>query len=170
MKRRPDSSEFAEYYLTYVSKVPEGDIRHTLHEQAAAARAMLEQIPEARVSHRYGPDKWSIRQVVSHVNDTERVFTFRALWFARGLEPALPSFDQNDAIVGAGADDRDWAGLIHEFTSIRSATLDLFDSLGSDAWLRRGIASGNPFSVRALAWITAGHVEHHLGLLRERYL
>lgn len=167
---RPDHSEFADYYLTYVSKVPEGDIRSTLRDQAVAARAMLEQIPEARAGHRYGPDKWSIRQVVSHVNDTERLFTFRAFWFARALEESLPSFDQDEAIKQSGADQRDWAGLIHEFVSIRSATLDLFDSLDIDAWQRRGMASGNPFSVRALAWITAGHVEHHLRLLRERYL
>jgi hypothetical protein len=98
------------------------------------------------------------------------VFTFRAFWFARGLEPALPSFDQDEAIKGAVADEREWPGLIHEFSAIRSATIDLFDSLDTEAWQRRGVASGNQFTVRALAWITAGHVEHHLGLLRERYL
>lgn len=170
MNRRPDQSEFAEYYLTYVSKVPDGDIRRTLREQGLTARAMLEAIPAPKAGHRYGPDKWSIRQVVSHINDTERVFAFRAFWFARGLEPSLPSFDQDEAIKGAVADEREWPGLIHEFTAVRSATVDLFDSLDTEAWPRRGIASGNPFTVRALAWITAGHVEHHLGLLRERYL
>jgi hypothetical protein len=170
MNHRPDDSEFAEYYRTYVRKVPEGDIRRTLREQADSAVAMLEQIPESMARHRYGPDKWSIRQVLSHVNDTERVFTFRAFWFARALAPALPSFDQDEAMRGAVADDRNWAGLIHEFKSVRAATIDLFDSLDSEAWSRHGIASDNHFTVRALAWITAGHVEHHLMLLRERYL
>lgn len=170
MNRRPDHSEFADYYQTYVSKVPDGDIRRTLREQAEAARAMLEQIPAPKAGFRYGPDKWSIRQVVSHINDTERIFAFRALWFARGLEGALPSFDQDEAIKGAVADDREWTGLIHEFTTVRAASIDLFDSLDPAAWSRQGIASGNPFTVRALAWITAGHVEHHLRLLRERYL
>ena len=170
MNSRPDSTEVADYYMTYVSKVPEGDIRRTLRDQALSTRHMLEQIPAPKAGHRYGPDKWSIRQVVNHVNDTERVFAFRAFWFARGLEPALPSFDQDEAVKRAVAEEREWTGLIHEFTSVRAATIDLFDSLDREAWLRRGVASGNPFTVRALAWITAGHVEHHLGILRERYL
>lgn len=170
MITRPDTSEFADYYLTYVSKVPDGDIRRTLRDQAGTAAAMLEAISPSKAAYRYAPDKWSVRQVLSHINDTERVFTFRAFWFARGFEPALPSFDQDEAVKTALADGRDWDGLVHEFKAIRSATLDLFDSLDNEAWARKGMASGNPFTTRALAWITAGHVEHHLRLLHERYL
>lgn len=170
MISRPDPTEYAEYYHTYVSKVPEGDIRRTLRDQAGTAAAMFEAISPSKAGFRYAPDKWSIRQVLSHINDTERVFTFRAFWFARGLPAELPSFDQDECVRMALADERDWDGLVHEFRAIRSASLDLFDSLDTVAWTRKGVASSNPFTVRALAWITAGHVEHHIRLLHERYL
>jgi hypothetical protein len=124
---------------------------------------------EERSLHRYAPDKWSIRQVLSHINDTERAFTFRALWFARGFDEPLASFDQNVAIAAAGADERSWTSHVDEWRTIRAATLTLFRHLPADAWLRRGVASGNPFTVRALAYITAGHVTHHLRILKERY-
>jgi hypothetical protein len=170
MITRPEPGEFTEYYQTYVSKVPEGDIRRTLRDQAGTAAAMLEQISASKAGYRYAPDKWSIRQVLSHINDTERVFTFRAFWFARGFPTELPSFDQDDCVRTALADERDWEGLVQEFRAIRAASLALFDSLDTVAWSRQGVASGNRFTVRALAWITAGHVEHHLRGLHERYL
>jgi hypothetical protein len=119
---------------------------------------------------RYASDKWSIRQVLSHINDTERLFVFRALWFARALDEPLPSFDQNVAIASAGADERSWRSHVDEFRAIRTATLSFFRHLPAEAWMRRGTASGNPFTVRALAYITAGHVTHHSRILRERYL
>lgn len=119
---------------------------------------------------RYAPDKWSIRQVMNHVNDTERVFVFRALWFARGFDEPLPSFDQDVAVTFAGADARSWASHLEEFATVRAATMTFFRSLPEGAANRNGIASGNPFSVRALAYIIAGHVEHHLKILRKRYL
>ncbi len=104
-----------------------------------------------------------------HVNDTERLFAFRAFWFARGLDSSLPSFDQDAAVPLAGADARSWASHIEEFQAVRGATLTLFRGLPDDAWARRGIASGNPFTVRALAYICAGHVAHHVGVLKDRY-
>ncbi len=104
-----------------------------------------------------------------HVNDTERLFAFRAFWFARGLESPLPSFDQDAAVPLAGADERSWASHIEEFQTVRAATLTLFRNLPDDAWTRRGVASGNPFTVRALAYICAGHVAHHVGVLKDRY-
>ena len=119
---------------------------------------------------RYEAGKWSIREVMAHVNDTERLFVFRALWFARGLDLPLPSFDQDVALRAAGADARSWTSHIDEFASIRAATVAFFAHLPEDAWGRRGTASGNPFTVRALAYICAGHVAHHAGLLGERYL
>lgn len=167
---RPEPTEFAEYYLTYVNQVPAGDIREVLAAQATDVLPLFEGISEDRSTGRYAPDKWTIRQVLSHLNDTERVFTFRALWFARAFEPPMPSFDQNVAIASAGADNRTWASHVEEFKAIRSATLALFKSLPEDAWDRKGIASGHPVSVRALAFITAGHVAHHARILRERYL
>jgi hypothetical protein len=120
--------------------------------------------------HRYARDKWSIREVVSHLSDTERLFTFRAMWFARGFDSELPSFDQDVAIVGARADARPWKDIVEEFGAVRGATIPFFASVPDDAWDRRGIASGYSFSVRALAFIATGHVAHHLNILRERYL
>jgi DinB superfamily len=170
MRIRPDRSEAAPYYFTYIDKVPEGDICGTLEAQAGEALAFFQGIDDARAGDRYAPDKWSIAEVVNHLNDCERVFAFRAFWFARGFSSPLPSFDQNDALRQAGVAGRPWAGHIDEFRAVRSATLPFFAELPPEAWERRGIASDNPFSVRALAYIIAGHVEHHIALLKERYL
>jgi len=166
---RPDRTESAEYYFTYIDQVPAGDIRKFLETQAGETAAMLRSISDDASLGRYAPDKWSIREVVSHINDAERVFTFRAFWFARGYDSALPSFDQDVAVKTANADQRAWHEHVDEFDSIRAATVALFSSLPDEAWSRRGIASGNPFSVRALAFVTAGHVAHHIRILRERY-
>lgn len=167
---RPDRAEAAEYYFTYINQVPEGDIGRILETQEPEAVQLLRSISEEQSLHRYAPGKWSIREVVSHINDTERLFTFRALWFARGFDSALPSFDQDVAIRGASADDRALSTHVEEFRAVRAATRALFQHMPADAWMRRGVASGNPFTVRALAFITAGHVTHHVKLLRERYL
>jgi DinB family protein len=169
MNKRPERSEAAEYYFTYIDKVADGDIGRILESQSVEFPALLEPIPEAQSNYRYAADKWSIREVVAHVNDCERLFVFRAFWFARRLDSPLPSFDQNVALKEAGANQRSWRGHIDEFRAIRAATLSFFRNLPSDAWDRRGIASDNPFTVRALAYITAGHVMHHVGLLNERY-
>jgi hypothetical protein len=166
----PDRTEAAEYYFTYIHQVPAGDINAVLHGQLAGTLAFLNAISEERSRHRYAPGKWSIREVLGHMNDTERLFVFRALWFARGLDAPLPSFDQHVAASLAGADDRSWRGHVDEFRAVRAATLSLVDNLPADAWMRRGVASDNPFTVRALAFITAGHVAHHVRILRERYL
>lgn len=166
----PDRTEAAEYYFTYIDKVGAGDIRELIRAQEAETVSFLATIDEKKSLYRYEPEKWSIREVVSHLNDTERVFVFRALWFARGFDTPLPSYDQNVAIGGAHADERPWKEHIDEFRAVRSATIALFDSLPDEAWGRGGIASGNPVTVRALAYITAGHLTHHLGVLREKYL
>jgi hypothetical protein len=166
----PDRTEAAEYYFTYINQVPAGDICEILARQAGDTLTLLRGISEERSLYRYAPDKWSVRQLLSHVNDTERVFVFRALWFARGFDTPLPSFDQDMAIWGAGADERAWSSHLDEFGAVRSATSSFFESLADDAWGRRGVASGNPFTVRALAYVTAGHVAHHMRVLRERYL
>lgn len=170
MTTAPDRIEAAEYYFTYIDQVPAGDIREILEAQVGETLALLEGISEEDSLRRYALGKWSIRQVLSHVNDTERAFVFRALWFARGFDSPLPSFDQDVAIAAAGADERPWKSHVEEFRSVRAATLSFFRNLPADAWARRGIASGNPFTVRALAWIVAGHVTHHARILRERYL
>ena len=167
---RPDRTEAAEYYFTYIDQVGAGDIREILAAQADEARALFERISDEASTRRYAPGKWTIRQVLSHVNDTERLFVFRALWFARGFDSPLPSFDQDVAIAAAAADHRPWRSHVDEFRAIRAATVPFFGTMPDEAWTRRGVASGNPFSVRALAYIAAGHVAHHLRLLGERYL
>lgn len=166
----PDRTEAAEYYFTYIDKVGAGDICQILAAQSAETLAILQGISEEKSLHRYAPEKWSIRQVLSHLNDAERLFVFRAFWFARGFDSHLPSFDQNIAASAADADARSWSSHIEEFRAVRAATLCFFQSLAADAWTRRGVASGNPFTVRALAYITAGHVTHHMRILQERYL
>lgn len=166
----PDRTEAAEYYFTYIDQVPSGDIATVLETQSREIAAFLRSISDADSLRRYAPDKWSMRQVVSHINDAERVFSFRAFWFARGFDTPLPSFDQSIAISTANADERPWQSHIAEFTEIRSATQALFAGLPDEAWSRRGTASGNPFTVRALAYTVAGHVAHHVRILRERYL
>jgi len=166
----PDRTEAVEYYFTYIDQVPPGDICRTLAAQSAETLTLLRAIPEQRSLHRYAPEKWSIRQLVSHVNDAERMFGFRAFWFARAFDTPLPNFDQDVAASVAAADARSWSSHVQEFQAIRGATLALFDNLPEQAWQRRGVASGNSFSVRALAFITAGHVTHHMRVLRERYL
>ena len=166
----PDQSEYAEYYRTYTSQVPAGDIRHNLESQATETLKLLRGISEERSMHRYAPGKWTIREVASHINDTERLFVSRAFWFARRFDSPLPDFDQEIALAASSAHDIPWARHVAEFGAVRAATTHFFRNLTDAAWSRSGIAGGNPFTVRALAWITAGHVAHHIGLVKERYL
>ena len=170
MDRRPGPEEAAEYYFKYIERVPPGDIGAALLTQLADGLTFLKGISEEQSTRRYADDKWTIKQVLSHVSDTERVFAFRALWFARGFTEPLPSFDQNTAIASAGADARSWNSHVDEFREVRDATLALFDSMPAEGWDRGGVASGKHVTVRALAFITAGHAAHHFTILRERYL
>ncbi len=170
MTGRPDSSEAAPYYFAYIDLVPGDDPLAAIETQLDEALLLFLKISEEKSLHRYAPDKWSIRQLLNHVTDTERVFCFRALWFARGFDTPLPSFDQNIAVAGAEADRIPWSAHVEEFRRVRLATISLFRNLPPGAWLRTGIASEKRFSVRALAFLTAGHVIHHLNILRDRYL
>jgi len=166
----PDRTEAAEYYFRYIDLVPPGAICEQLATQGEETLALLRGIDAERSLSRYAADKWSIREVINHLNDTERLFVFRAFWFARGFDSPLPSFDQNVAAAAAAADQRAWISLVEEFAAVRAATVTFFQTLPGAAWGRRGVASGNPFSVRALAFLSAGHVIHHLAILRQRYL
>jgi hypothetical protein len=169
MRTRPDRTEAAPFYFTYIDKVPDGDIVDLLDAQGREVLDLLRGISDAQSQSRYAADRWSIREVLNHVNDTERVFTFRALWFARGFEGPLPGFDQNVGVAAAHADDQPWSALVDEFQALRSATLALFRMLPEEAWARGGVASEKQVSVRALAYMVAGHVIHHVKVLRERY-
>jgi hypothetical protein len=173
MTQRPARTEAAEYYFTYIDKAllaPAHSIADALVTQEDDVLSVCRTISEARAAHRYARDKWSLRQVLSHINDTERLFTYRAMWFARGFDAALPSFDQDLAIASAGADDRSWASHVEEFEAVRASSVALFRHMPDAAWMRSGLASGCAFTVRALAFITVGHVAHHLAIVRERYL
>lgn len=141
-----------------------------IEDQLEKSLPFLSTISEEKSLHRYAPEKWSMRQVLNHVTDTERAFAFRVLWFARGFETALASYDQNVAAADARADAVSWAAHVEEFRRVRLATISLFRNMPSEAWSRSGIASDNRVTVRALAYIIAGHLTHHLTILRERYL
>lgn len=169
MKRSIAGVEAPDYYYTYINKVPDGDIVAILESQLAEASAVFTRIGEPQSLHRYATDKWSVREVLAHINDAERLFAFRGFWFARGLDAPLPSFDQDVAMRQTPADSRSWASHVGEFRSVRLATVDLFKHLDPDAWQRRGQASGHTFTVRAFAYITAGHLLHHLAVLRDKY-
>ena len=166
----PERNEAAPYYFTYIDRISSDNIAGLLEHQLEETLAFLSGISEEKSLHRYSPGKWSIRQVLNHVNDTERVFLFRALWFARGFDSPLPSFDENICAGAARADEFSWASHVEEFRRIRLATLAFFRNLPAAAWMRSGVASGNSFTVRALAYILAGHVAHHTAILQERYL
>ena len=167
---RPQTDEAAPYYFTYINKVAGDDPVGAIENQLEESLALFAGISEGKSLYRYAPEKWSMRQVLNHVTDTERSFAFRALWFARGFETPLPSYDQNIASAGAEADSILWGAHVEEFRRVRLSTISLFKNLPSAAWMRSGIASDNRFTVRSLSFITAGHVTHHVAILQERYL
>ena len=170
MTGRPASTEAAHYYFTYIDLIASDDVVGALEAQLEPTLRLLNTISEERSLHRYAPDKWSMRQLLNHVSDTERVFLYRALWFARGFDTPLPAFDQDIAVPPAAADQFSWASHIEDFRAVRTATMTFFRNLPAEAWDRSGVASGNPVTVRALAYIIGGHVAHHVAVLQERYL
>lgn len=169
LRARPEASEYAPFYHGYVAMVPEGDVLDQLRAGGRDVLDAIGRIPESRGGHRYGPDKWTIREVVGHIIDAERIFTYRALRMARGDRTPLASFDENAYVQTAGSEARTLANLASEFGPLREASTLMFETLPDEAWGRSGIASGKDISVRALAYITAGHAMHHLRILRERY-
>ena len=170
MLARPQPNEAAPYYSRYIDLVPSDDVVAVMETQLEETLAFLSAISEEKSLHSYAPEKWSIREVLSHVNDCERVFLFRAFWFARGFSDPLPSYDQEICVQAAAANDVSWASHVEEFRVLRLATLSFFCNLPAEAWQRKGIASDNSFTVRALAYILAGHVAHHSAVIRDRYL
>jgi hypothetical protein len=170
MHARPAATDAAPYYFTYIDKVEGDDCLAAMTAQFDQAVAFFSSISEEKSLHRCAPEKWSIRQVLSHLNDTERIFVMRAMWFARGFDTPLPSFDQNIAVTGAEPERLSWAVHVEEFRHIRQASIDFFRNLQPEAWTRRGIASGNPVTVLSLGFMVPGHVTHHMAILRDRYL
>jgi uncharacterized damage-inducible protein DinB len=167
---RPDAREYAAYYGRYISLVPDGEILSILENQAASTKAMLGALTEAQGDHRYAPDKWTIKELVGHVADTERVFAYRAAHFSRADPAPLPSMEQEIWAAGAESARRTLKSLIEELAAVRGATIALVASLSPAQASRRGVASNNELSVRSLAFLCAGHQVHHLNILKERYL
>jgi hypothetical protein len=162
--------EYAEYYGRYVARAPAGDVVTTLAAQMVETVDLLRAVPAERTTVGYAPGKWSIRDIVGHVSDAERVFSYRALRIARGDQTPLPGFDEGPYAAAAGANARSMDALLTELLAVRESTLELFSGLSAAAWDRRGTASGHPVSVRGLAWIIAGHELHHRAIVTERYL
>jgi uncharacterized damage-inducible protein DinB len=166
---RPGADEHVAYYGKYIEKVPDGDLCRILTDQLAETRALIGSIPEARGTHRYAPGKWSIKEVLGHVCDSERIFTYRALRIARGDATPLPGFEQDDYVPTGKFDRRTLADLSEELAAVRQASLLLFSHLDAEALARRGTASGNPITPRALAYVIAGHERHHVEILKAKY-
>ncbi len=166
---RPASGEFGDFHAGYVAAVPPGDIRETLARESAAAAAFYGAIAEDRADFAYAPGKWSVREVLAHIADGERVFAYRALRFGRGDRTPLPGFDQDTWVPESHAASRPWPDLVADFNAVRTASLHLFRSFAESDWARRGEASGIEVSVRAIAFILAGHELHHRRILVERY-
>jgi hypothetical protein len=166
---RPADAEYAEFYRKYVARVPDGDILKTLAEQIETTCALVEKAGEGKAGHRYAPGKWTVREVIGHLSDAERVFSYRAMRFARADETALAGFDETEYVPAGEFEKRSLASVLDELRAVRAATLALYDGFTADAWTRSGLANTNPVSVQALVWITAGHELHHRTLLDERY-
>jgi len=167
---RPEPSEHLPYYEKYIRLVPGDDPLAALASQAGEHQTTLRAVSEADSLTRYAPGKWTLREVIGHVADAERVFAYRALRVARGDATPLPGFEQDDWMVNAHFDERPFRELLDEFATVRQASLMLLRPLSAEAWRRRGVASGGDISVRALAFIIAGHERHHMAIVREKYL
>jgi hypothetical protein len=167
---RPQTGEYGSYYQRYIDLATEDDIVAALDAQSHETATLLGGISEQQASHRYEPDKWSIKQLVGHVIDGERIFAYRALSIARGETQALPGFDQDPYVANAASDERSISDLAKELATVRHANVMMLRALPEEAWRRVGTASDNPISVRAIAYILLGHERHHLRILRERYL
>ncbi|HTD83962.1 MAG TPA: DinB family protein [Gemmatimonadaceae bacterium] len=167
---RPEKSEYLPYYERYISLVPEGDVISTLSTQVDDTLALLRGLPASVSTYRYAPDKWSVNEVVGHMADTERIFAARTLVFARNDPAHMPSMEQDDYIRNSTFDAYPLSELADELEAVRRSTVLLFKHLDEQAWSRRGVANNAEVSVRALAYIIAGHELHHRGVLESRYL
>ncbi len=167
---RPTKDEYAEWYAGYVALVPEDEILAALASQPDDLDSLLERVTEEASTFRYAPEKWSIRQLVGHLIDGERLFAMRALCFSRRESSSLPGFDENKYVANSAYDDVSCVELRREFRILREANTMMFSRLGDEEWRRSGIASENAVSVRALAYIMVGHPRHHMNVIGERYL
>jgi hypothetical protein len=167
---RPTTDEYPPFYHGYVEKAAGTDLLEALHIAQDRFHDVLNSVTEAKAGFRYAPDKWSIKEVVQHVIDCERIFTYRALRFARKDTTALPGYEENDYAPASEADRHTLRALVHEHDVVRSSSLLMFQSLPPASLERSGISNGRHISVRALGWVIAGHSNHHATVISERYL
>jgi hypothetical protein len=167
---RPASTEYAEPYARYVANVPEEDILSAIEQQSTETQKLLASLDETKAAYRYAAEKWSVKEVLGHVIDGERIFAYRALAIARGETQPLPGWDENPYVASAKFDAWKLGDLSEHYALVRRSNIVLFRNFPDEAWDREGVASNNPITVRALAWIMVGHERHHLRVLRERYL
>ena len=167
--KRPEANEYAEYYGKYIAKVPGTDVLGVLESQRLQVLQLFAGRSERDGNFRYASDKWTIKEVLGHVTDAERIFAYRALRIARGDQTPLASFEQDDYVKNGGFASRTLADLVEEFGAVRGASVALFRSFDNAAWSKRGVASQKEVTVRALGFITAGHQIHHRVILEEQY-
>jgi uncharacterized membrane protein len=168
--QRPSPDEHASEFGRYIALVPDGSVVETLRRQIGETRALMGGLPEERAAYRYAPGKWSVTEVAGHLADAERVFAYRALWFARGDRTPLPGFDESAFAKHARYGSRPLEEVLAELESVRAASLALFGTFDAAELSRRGVANDAEISVRAIVWSIAGHELHHRAMLRERYL
>lgn len=168
--QRPESNEYPNFYKGYVDAVAGSDLLSILPQINQNTVKLLADLPEEKWDYRYAEDKWSIKEVISHLSDSERIFANRALRFARNDATPLPGFKQNDYVPQSNASSRSLTDIVEEFAAIRNATIPLFQSFTEEMWGRSGTASGGGITVRAIGFVIAGHEQHHQNILRERYL
>jgi len=168
--QRPAENDYASFFAGYVSLVPEEDVLSAIEQQSSETQRLISSLNETRAAHRYAEGKWSVKEVIGHVTDAERVFGYRALCIARGEKNSLPGFDENAYMQNANFDAWRLGDLAESYALVRRANIVLFRNLGEEAWNRRGVANNHEITVRALAFVLAGHERHHLKVLRERYL
>lgn len=166
---RPDTTEYGSWYAGYVSLVPEDDVLSAMERQSSETQKLLASLDDAGGAYRYAEGKWSVKEIIGHLTDAERVFGYRALCFARGDRNALPGFDQSEYVAAANFDSWRIGDLAESYALTRRANVVFFRNLQPEAWDRRGMASDSPASVRGLAYIIVGHERHHVQVLRERY-
>ena len=166
---RPDPSEYDPYFERYIALVPPGDVLMVLREQQDLHLHEIEALTNAQADYRYAPGKWSVKEVIGHLLDCERIFTYRAMSFARGETQPLPAYDDVAYVTGGRFGNRSLQSLAGEFRAVRGATVALFSNLDASALVARGVANNREYSVRAVAYIVAGHEAHHWRLFRERY-
>jgi hypothetical protein len=170
MLKRPSKNEYPEYYVPYVDLVPEGDLVELLKENLEKTVSLFEGISEEVSLNRYAPGKWSIKEVLGHITDTERIMSYRLLRVGRGDQTPLAGFNENDYVHAAQTNNLSVKTILEDFKAVRTATITLIQNLPNEAWENKGNANGTEITTRAIAYIIAGHQMHHCKIVEERYL